>query len=61
MMSDSTEHGSSLDSPRSIIKEEDIKYSWDDVDKHRSVDDCWMVIEGKVYDVLGYRSILAAS
>jgi len=56
MMSDSTEHGSSLDSPRSIIKEEDIKYSWDDVDKHRSVDDCWMVIEGKVYDVTPWVS-----
>jgi len=42
----------SLDKPKSLIKEkEENKYSWDEVHKHRSAEDCWMVIEGKVYDV----------
>lgn len=27
------------------------KYSWDEIAKHRSDDDCWLVIKGKVYDM----------
>ncbi|CAI9762505.1 unnamed protein product [Fraxinus pennsylvanica] len=26
-------------------------YSFEEVSKHRSIKDCWLVIEGKVYDV----------
>lgn len=26
-------------------------YTWDQVREHSSFDDCWLVIEGRVYDV----------
>lgn len=29
-------------------------YSMADVEPHDTVDDCWLIIEGKVYDVTGY-------
>jgi len=42
----------SLSSPRSSLANEmdSVKYTWDQVEAHRSVNDCWMVIDGKVYD-----------
>ncbi len=30
------------------------KYSLDDVAKHATADDCWMAIDGKVYNVTSY-------
>lgn len=29
-------------------------FTWDEVNQHKSVDDCWMVIKGKVYDVTSW-------
>ncbi|MCE7897819.1 MAG: hypothetical protein DPW11_03155 [bacterium] len=29
-------------------------YSMDEIAKHSSREDCWMAVEGKVYDVTGY-------
>lgn len=28
-----------------------MKYPWEEIRKHREVGDCWVVIEGRVYDV----------
>jgi cytochrome b involved in lipid metabolism len=30
------------------------KYSWDEIKKHTSENDAWIVIDGKVYDVTSY-------
>ena len=30
------------------------KYRMEEVQKHNDVEDCWIVIEGKVYDITGY-------
>jgi len=30
------------------------KYTWDEVHNHRSTDDCWFVVKGKVYDVTSW-------
>ncbi|KAH7660636.1 Cytochrome b5 domain-containing protein [Dioscorea alata] len=29
-------------------------YSWKEVSKHNTSDDCWIVVDGKVYDVTKY-------
>lgn len=29
-------------------------YTWREVEKHNTKDDCWIVLEGKVYDVTDY-------
>lgn len=35
-------------------KNESKNYSFEEISKHSSRNDCWMVIEGKVYDVTSY-------
>lgn len=35
-------------------KEATTAYSMDEIAKHSSREDCWMAVEGKVYDVTGY-------
>jgi len=41
----------SLSSPRSLLDCDSVtKYTWEEVHNHRAANDCWMVIEGKVYD-----------
>lgn len=32
------------------------KYTWDEVRKHSTADDAWLVIRGKVYDVTKYAA-----
>jgi hypothetical protein len=34
------------------------KYSWRDVAKHNTVDDCWVIVEGSVYNVTGEKTQL---
>lgn len=47
----------SLRKPKSIVDSMEVsKYTWDEVANHRSPNDCWMVIEGKVYDVTTWVS-----
>lgn len=35
-------------------KEATTPYTMDEIAKHSSREDCWMAVEGKVYDVTGY-------
>lgn len=48
-MSSSQLYSNSIGSGEDVLKSQ--KYKWDEVHKHVSRNDCWMVIHGKVYDV----------
>ena len=30
-------------------------YTWDDIEKHKSAESLWVVIDGKVYDVTAFK------
>lgn len=34
--------------------EDQHKYTWDEVQQHNSIEDCWIVVHGKVYDVTSW-------
>jgi len=40
--------------PSPVFNEKKKKYSWNDVQKHNSLSDCWIVVQGKVYDVTAW-------
>lgn len=33
------------------------KYTWSEIEKHNTVDDCWTVIRGNVYDITDYAKV----
>lgn len=43
-----------IEAGRGEKKSELKKFTWDEVHSHRSENDCWMVIKGKVYDVTSW-------
>lgn len=30
------------------------KYTWSEIEKHNTINDCWTVIRGNVYDITNY-------
>lgn len=45
-----------IKAPR-VNKPENIKYTYEDVAKHASKEDCWTILHGKVYDITQYAKI----
>lgn len=46
-----TEKDASLEGGEQVVKREMKTVTWDEVQKHNTVKDCWLVVEDKVYDV----------